>query len=692
MSRPLTITNGGGGTINYSYGTVGSQKNDTLVTQNPAPTGENAKARQLETDALGRLTSICEVTGGTVSWPGGTCAQNTAQTGYWTKYAYDPMGNLLTVTQNAQAASNHQTRSFTYDWRNRTLSETVPEIGASGNGTVSYTYDSDATCGTSKGDLVKKVDAATNTICSSYDALHRELTTTYPSGPYSSVTPQKHFVYDAATVNSQVMAYPKGRPVEAYTCFSPCTSKTTDIGLSYTVRGEISDTYESTPNSGTYYHMSQTYWANRTPYQLSGNVGLPTTITNGVDGEGRMSTVSATSGQNPVSSTTYNTAGLISSLALGSGAGDSDGYSYDINTNRMTQYKFTVNAVSLTSNLGWNANGTVQTQNITDGFNSTDTQNCTYLYDDMSRTTSANCGTAASQTFSFDPFGNINKAGSPFAFNATYSSATNRITTVSGTSATYDSNGNATNDTFHTFTWDADGRPITVDSGQSDAVSITYDALGRMVEQNRASVYTQFAYSPTGHKLAMMHASALMKAMLPLPGKAFAIYNSSGLLYYAHPDLLGSIRLATTPTRTMYFDTAYAPFGETYASTGTFDPAYTGQMGDVSHRQDTVGGLYDFPAREYSTQGRWPSPDPAGVVATCTKDPQSQNRYAYVRNNPITRIDPSGMLEECFEDDPFCGDPCWWDPFFCFPPPPFPPRGRSGGGFDFLGPFSLSKF
>ncbi len=427
--------------------------------------------------------------------------------------------------------------------------------------------------------------------------------------------------------------------------------------------------------------MSQTYWANRTPYQLSGNVGLPTTITNGVDGEGRMSTVSATSGQNPVSSTTYNTAGLISSLALGSGAGDSDGYSYDINTNRMTQYKFTVNAVSLTSNLGWNANGTVQTQNITDGFNSTDTQNCTYLYDDMSRTTSANCGTAASQTFSFDPFGNINKAGSPFAFNATYSSATNRITTVSGTSATYDSNGNATNDTFHTFTWDADGRPITVDSGQSDAVSITYDALGRMVEQNRASVYTQFAYSPTGHKLAMMHASALMKAMLPLPGKAFAIYNSSGLLYYAHPDLLGSIRLATTPTRTMYFDTAYAPFGETYASTGTFDPAYTGQMGDVSHRQDTVGGLYDFPAREYSTQGRWPSPDPAGVVATCTKDPQSQNRYAYVRNNPITRIDPSGMLEECFEDDPFCGDPCWWDPFFCFPPPPFPPRGRSGGGF-----------
>lgn len=158
--------------------------------------------------------------------------------------------------------------------------------------------------------------------------------------------------------------------------------------------------------------------------------------------------------------------------------------------------------------------------------------------------------------------------------------------------------------------------------------------------------------------------------MVPLPGKAFAIYNSSGLLYYAHPDLLGSIRLATTLARAMYFDTAYAPFGETYASVGTLDPAYTGQMGDVSHRQDTVGGLYDFPAREYSTQGRWPSPDPAGVGATCTKDPQSQNRYAYVTNNPITRVDPTGMWADCFGDDPFCNDPCWLDPFFCFPPPP----------------------
>ncbi len=153
-------------------------------------------------------------------------------------------------------------------------------------------------------------------------------------------------------------------------------------------------------------------------------------------------------------------------------------------------------------------------------------------------------------------------------------------------------------------------------------------------------------------------------------------------IYYAHPDLLGSIRLATTPiTRVKYFDTAYAPFGETYAFSGTLDAAYTGQMDDTAQRPDTVGGLYDFPAREYSTQGRWPSPDPAGVAATCIKDPQSQNRYAYVRNNPITRVDPNGMQEGfCDDGDPFCWI-CQDQPWICNPPPPgFGGAGGGGGG------------
>ena len=72
-------------------------------------------------------------------------------------------------------------------------------------------------------------------------------------------------------------------------------------------------------------------------------------------------------------------------------------------------------------------------------------------------------------------------------------------------------------------------------------------------------------------KLALMNGSTLTKAFVSLPGGAQAVYNTSGLQYYRHPDWLGSSRLATTPSRTKYFDVAYAPFGENYAGSGTQD-------------------------------------------------------------------------------------------------------------------------
>src|SRR5712671_798499 len=47
------------------------------------------------------------------------------------------------------------------------------------------------------------------------------------------------------------------------------------------------------------------------------------------------------------------------------------------------------------------------------------------------------------------------------------------------------------------------------------------------------------------------------------------LYSATALLYYGHPDHLGSTRFASTPSRTMYFDGAYAPFGEPYAQSRT---------------------------------------------------------------------------------------------------------------------------
>ena len=169
-----------------------------------------------------------------------------------------------------------------------------------------------------------------------------------------------------------------------------------------------------------------------------------------------------------------------------------------------------------------------------------------------------------------------------------------------------------------------------------DGASVTYDALGRMVEQNSGGAYTQIVYTPAGAKLALMNGTTVQKAFVSLPGGSVAVYNSSGLAYYRYSDHLSSSRFASTPSRAMYYDGAYGPFGEPYAQTGTADVSFTGM------NQDTVPNLYDFPAREYGTQGRWPSPDPAGLSSVHLRDPQTWNRYAYVRNSPLAIVDPTG--------------------------------------------------
>jgi RHS repeat-associated protein len=154
-----------------------------------------------------------------------------------------------------------------------------------------------------------------------------------------------------------------------------------------------------------------------------------------------------------------------------------------------------------------------------------------------------------------------------------------------------------------------------------------------------------------------------LKSLVALPGGGVAAYTATGLYYY-HPDHLGSFRLGSTSTRAIAFDLAYAPFGETYASSGTTDIAFTGQ------RQDTSTGLYDFPAREYSTQGRWASPDPAGLAAVDPTNPQSWNRYAYVGNNPLAFIDPLGLGTCDSPDNGLCGGPCPDGGILCSPPSP----------------------
>jgi RHS repeat-associated protein len=558
--------------------------------------------------------------------------------------------------QNAQSSST-QGRQYWFDDLGRMIQELNPETGS---GMSLYTYDSDSTCGTSKGDLVKRQDQVGDVICYTYDAAHR-LTSMYVySGTYASVSAYRYLIYDSATVNGVSMSNAKARLAEAYTssssCPSPCSSKITDEGFSYDARGDLTDEWESTPHSGTpYYHVTQSYFANGAPNALSTLSGLPT-ITYSVDGEGRMYSASASAGQNPLTSTIYNTASEPTTVTLGSG--DTDSFQYDSNSDRMTQYKFTINGSSVVGNLTWNPNGTLEQLAITDPFNSADGQTCNYTHDDLSRIATASCsgGSTFSDTYTYDAFGNLTKSGTE-TFNASYNSATNQMTSIGGQTPTYDANGNVKNDFLNSYSWDAYGRPVTVDT-----VGLTFDALGRMVEQNKSGSYTEVVYGATGNELAFMSGQSLSKAYVSLSHGDVAVVGTSGVSNYHHMDWQGSFRLASNTSRTVVYDTAYGPYGELYATSGSYVPAFTGPT------QDTASNVYDFPAREYGIQGRWPSPDPAGMAAVNPMDPQTWNRYAYVRNSPLSMIDPFGfddipLSKIILGSDTTCGLACWPNPF-----------------------------
>jgi RHS repeat-associated protein len=133
-------------------------------------------------------------------------------------------------------------------------------------------------------------------------------------------------------------------------------------------------------------------------------------------------------------------------------------------------------------------------------------------------------------------------------------------------------------------------------------------------------------------------------------GQLIAEY-TAGTTYFVHKDHLGSTRLMTKVDGTVYDSMDYLPFGEQIAGgTGT-SHKFTGKERDAETASTSGGtdGLDNSQARYLGSRfGRFLSPDPENAGASPT-NPQSWNMYAYVLNNPLILIDPTGM--ECVWDD-----------------------------------------
>lgn len=123
----------------------------------------------------------------------------------------------------------------------------------------------------------------------------------------------------------------------------------------------------------------------------------------------------------------------------------------------------------------------------------------------------------------------------------------------------------------------------------------------------------------------------------PLPwgdrGAAHAQAGAPASLYY-HRDHLGGVTLVTDRSgAAQAAPISYRAWGAT--ADGGPPPSAFGHHG-MRH----TAGLYDFGARWYDPAiARFVQPDP--VIAN-PYDPQGLGRYAYVRNDPVGRIDPTG--------------------------------------------------
>jgi len=288
-------------------------------------------------------------------------------------------------------------------------------------------------------------------------------------------------------------------------------------------------------------------------------------------------------------------------------------------------------------------NGNVIGYTYTDTVSSGMNHSALYVYDTLNRLACAQATGSATYNlaFTYDRYGNMacqtnGQTNGPCP-NWTFNSSANQITTAG---YTYDAAGNVTSDNLTNYQWDAEGRLKSVNNGA--ARSYVYNALGREAEWHGDGRVSEDLTDLAGHYLGSVDPSTGAWTGERIPGSSIylAWYVNGGTPFF-HYNALGSSMMNTHQDgNTVSNDVLFYPWGQMWASPVN---DYFQFFGNIEGWDWEIGeGV--TPNRYYPNyQGRWLSPDPAGLKAVKLDDPQTWNMYAYVRNNPTTNTDPTGL-------------------------------------------------
>ncbi len=110
---------------------------------------------------------------------------------------------------------------------------------------------------------------------------------------------------------------------------------------------------------------------------------------------------------------------------------------------------------------------------------------------------------------------------------------------------------------------------------------------------------------------------------------------------FYHHDPLGTVDTLTV-NGAVFGRQKRDPFGRLYTPGNFTDPTPTVSLGFIGQPEDRQEGLINLNRRLYDANiGRFISPDP---LVKSLLDGQAYNRFAYASNNPLSFIDPSGLL------------------------------------------------
>ncbi len=263
-----------------------------------------------------------------------------------------------------------------------------------------------------------------------------------------------------------------------------------------------------------------------------------------------------------------------------------------------------------------------------------------YGYDGAGRLNSAALPNGRLLTYAYDAAGNRTVASDNGAIRNYSVNNLNQYVAFGSTSQAFDAAGN-----------------LVSNSSPSGTVSYSYDAEGRLVSQIAPSGTWTYEYDALGNRFASTHDGVRTEYLVDPFGLGNVVgeYDGAGNLqaHYVHAlgltsrvgsagsaafyqfDAIGNTTQLTGAAGGVLNAYSYLPFGEALSASETVaNPfEFVGQFGVMREGSgiDYMRNRWYAPA-----QGRFTQADPIGLAG-------GTNLYAYVGNNPISLIDPSGL-------------------------------------------------